>query len=114
VGSVVSRHTLYILDEPTIGLHMADVEKLIRVLHQLVEADNTVIVIEHNLDIIAEADWLIDLGPEGGEGGGYIVAQGTPEDVARVKTGSHTAKFLARFLKGPGRFPQRRLAKSEV
>ncbi|MGR6034640.1 MAG: excinuclease ABC subunit UvrA [Candidatus Nitrosoglobus sp.] len=114
VGSAMNCHTLYILDEPTIGLHMADVEKLIRVLHQLVEADNTVIVIEHNLDIIAEADWLIDLGPEGGEGGGYIVAQGTPEDVARVKTGSHTAKFLARFLKGPGRFPQRRLAKSEV
>jgi excinuclease ABC subunit A len=104
LGRAASRHTLYILDEPTIGLHMADVEKLIRVLHQLVEADNTVIVIEHNLDIIAEADWLIDLGPEGGEGGGHIVAQGTPEAVARVKKDSHTAKFLARFLKGPGRF----------
>jgi excinuclease ABC subunit A len=104
LGRAVSRHTLYILDEPTVGLHMADVEKLIRVLHQLVEADNTVLVIEHNLDIIAEADWVIDLGPEGGEGGGYIVAQGTPEAVARVKKGSHTAKFLARFLKGPGRF----------
>lgn len=99
-GSAVNRHTLYILDEPTIGLHMADVEKLIRVLHQLVEAGNTVLVIEHNLDIIAEADWLIDLGPEGGEGGGCIVAEGTPEAVAQVKKGSHTAKFLARFLKG--------------
>ena len=78
---------------------MADVEKLIRVLHRLVSAGNTVIVIEHNLDIIAEADWVIDLGPEGGDGGGRIVAQGTPQDVARVKQGSHTARFLARFLK---------------
>jgi excinuclease ABC subunit A len=91
-------HTVYILDEPTIGLHMADVEKLIRVLHRLVSTGNTVIVIEHNLDIIAEADWVIDLGPEGGDGGGRIVAQGTPQDVARVKKGSHTARFLAKFL----------------
>ncbi len=90
--------TLYILDEPTVGLHMADVEKLIHVLHRLVEAGNSVIVIEHNLDVIAEADWLIDLGPEGGDGGGHIVAQGSPEDCARVK-GSHTAKFLRGFLR---------------
>ncbi|MBN1672080.1 MAG: excinuclease ABC subunit UvrA [Kiritimatiellae bacterium] len=97
-----SPHTLYVLDEPTIGLHMADVEKLIRVLHRLVDAGNTVVIIEHNLDVIAEADWIIDLGPEGGEKGGRIVAQGTPEQVARVKKGSHTARFLAAFLKERG------------
>jgi excinuclease ABC subunit A len=90
--------TLYVLDEPTIGLHMADVEKLIVVLHRLVNAGNTVVVIEHNLDIIAEADWLIDLGPEGGDNGGRIVAQGPPERVARRKRGSHTASILRRFL----------------
>ena len=89
--------TLYVLDEPTIGLHMADVEKLIRVLHRLVDAGNTVIIIEHNLDMIAEADWIIDLGPEGGDGGGRIVAQGTPKQVTRLK--SHTAEFLRQFLK---------------
>jgi excinuclease ABC subunit A len=88
---------LYVLDEPTIGLHMADVEKLIRVLHRLVDAGNTVIVIEHNLDIIAEADWIIDLGPEGGDAGGHIVAEGTVQDV--IKTKSHTARFLSEFLK---------------
>jgi excinuclease ABC subunit A len=91
------RGTLYILDEPTVGLHMADVEKLIRVLHHLVEAGNSVIVIEHNLDVIAEADWLIDLGPEGGDGGGRIVVEGAPEAVVRSK-GSHTAGFLREFL----------------
>jgi excinuclease ABC subunit A len=90
--------TLYVLDEPTIGLHMADIEKLIRVLHRLVDAGNTVVIIEHNLDIVAEADWIIDLGPEGGDGGGRIVAEGTPEQVVRVRSGSHTARFLARFL----------------
>jgi len=91
--------TLYVLDEPTVGLHMADVEKLIRVLHQLVDAGNTVVVIEHNLDVIAEADWLIDLGPEGGSGGGRIVAQGSPEAVAGTKGQSHTAKVLRTFLR---------------
>ncbi len=93
-----TRHTLYVLDEPTVGLHMADVEKLIRVLHRLVDAGNTVVVIEHNLDVIAEADWLIDLGPEGGAGGGRIVARGAPETVVRVRKGSHTAGVLAEFL----------------
>ena len=91
-------HALYVLDEPTIGLHMADVEKLIRVLHRLVDAGNTVVIIEHNLDILAEADWLIDLGPEGGDGGGRIVAQGTPEQVAGKKKGSHTGRFLREIL----------------
>ena len=89
---------LYVLDEPTIGLHMADVERLVRVLHRLVDAGNTVVIIEHNLDIIAEADWIIDLGPEGGAGGGRIVAEGTPEQVARARKGSHTARFLGEFL----------------
>jgi excinuclease ABC subunit A len=97
-----TRHTLYVLDEPTVGLHMADVEKLIRVLHRLVDAGNTVVVVEHNLDVIAEADWLIDLGPEGGAGGGRIVAKGSPESVARVRTGSHTAAVLAPFLSERG------------
>lgn len=91
-------HTLYIMDEPTIGLHMADVEKLIRVLHQLVDAGNTVIIIEHNLDIIAESDWIIDLGPEGGDGGGWVVAQGPPNEITRITRGSHTARVLAKFL----------------
>jgi excinuclease ABC subunit A len=95
--------TLYVLDEPTVGLHMADVEKLIHVLHRLVDAGNSVVVIEHNLDVMAEADWLIDMGPEGGEGGGHIVAQGTPEDVARTKGKSHTAKILKGFLRERGK-----------
>jgi excinuclease ABC subunit A len=91
-------HTLYVLDEPTVGLHMADVEKLIRVLHRLVDAGNTVVVIEHNLDIIADADWIIDLGPEGGDAGGRIAAEGTPSMLARSPARSHTARVLAEFL----------------
>ena len=96
-------HTLYVLDEPTVGLHMADVEKLIRVLHRLVDAGNTVVVIEHNLDVIADGDWIIDLGPEGGADGGRIVAQGPPEALAARPAGSHTALILAEFLARPGR-----------
>jgi len=91
--------TLYVLDEPTVGLHMADVEMLIRVLHRLVDAGNSVVVIEHNLDVIAEADWLIDLGPEGGEGGGCVVAHGPPDEVIRGKPKSHTARILRDFLR---------------
>lgn len=91
-------HTLYVLDEPTVGLSMADVEKLIRVLHRLVEAGNTVVVIEHNLDIIAEADWLLDMGPEGGSGGGQLVVEGTPEHVMEVRSASHTGEVLHDFM----------------
>jgi excinuclease ABC subunit A len=96
------RVTLYVLDEPTVGLHMADVEKLLRVLHRLVDAGNTVVVIEHNLDVIAEADWILDLGPEGGDAGGRITAQGSPEAVAKNSVRSHTARILADFLRERG------------
>jgi excinuclease ABC subunit A len=89
-------HTLYVLDEPTVGLHMADVDKLIRVLHRLVDGGHSVVVIEHDLDVIAEADWIIDLGPEGGQAGGRIVAAATPEDV--VRAGTHTGVALAPVL----------------
>ena len=89
--------TLYILDEPTTGLHFEDTKKLLEVLHELVDSGNSVLVIEHNLDVIKTADWLLDLGPEGGDGGGRIVAQGTPEDVARVKE-SWTGRYLAEAL----------------
>ncbi|HEY7737207.1 MAG TPA: excinuclease ABC subunit UvrA [Candidatus Limnocylindrales bacterium] len=91
--------TLYLLDEPTTGLHFADVEKLLQVLHRLVDAGNTVLVIEHNLDVIKTADWIVDLGPEGGARGGRIIAEGTPEVVAGAR-GSATAEYLARVLRG--------------
>ena len=89
--------TLYILDEPTTGLHFEDINRLLKVLHTLVEQGNTVIVIEHNLDVIKTADYIIDIGPEGGDCGGRIVAKGTPEEVAKVKE-SYTAKYLKKFL----------------
>jgi excinuclease ABC subunit A len=94
-------HTMYILDEPTTGLHFDDVKRLLMVLHRLVDQGNTVLVIEHNLDVIKTADWLIDMGPEGGNGGGEVVAVGTPEQVARVER-SHTGKFLAEIFKKRG------------
>ena len=98
LSKVATGSTLYVLDEPTTGLHMADVEKLLEVLQRLVEAGNTVLVIEHNLDVIKQSDWLIDLGPEGGDAGGALLAVGTPEDVALVEA-SHTGRFLAPLLK---------------
>ena len=90
-------HTLYVLDEPTTGLHFEDVAKLISVLQRLVVRGNTVVVIEHNLDVIKSADWIVDLGPEGGHAGGQIIAQGTPEKVAKVSE-SHTGAYLKRLL----------------
>jgi excinuclease ABC subunit A len=91
------KRNLFILEEPTIGLHMADVKRLVEVLQRLVDAGHSVFVIEHNLDLVAEADWVIDLGPEGGDGGGRIVAEGTPEQIARNKR-SHTGRFLSTVL----------------
>ena len=97
LARVSTGRTIYVLDEPTTGLHAADVHKLIEVLQQLVDAGNTVLVIEHNLDVIKTADHIIDLGPEGGDGGGYVVASGTPEEVAAVE-GSYTGQYLKRCL----------------
>jgi excinuclease ABC subunit A len=96
------KHTLYVLDEPSVGLHMADVEKLTHVLHRLVDAGNTVVLVEHNLDLIAQSDWIIDLGPEAGDGGGRIVAQAAPQELARrsARTRSHTGRILGEFLLG--------------
>ncbi len=96
-GGSQSPGMLYIMDEPTTGLHFDDVKKLLVVLHKLVNAGNTLIVVEHNLDVIKSADWIIDLGPEGGEAGGQLVAEGRPEQVAKVER-SHTGRFLARTL----------------
>jgi excinuclease ABC subunit A len=89
--------TLYILDEPTTGLHFADIDLLLKVLHQLRDAGNTIVVIEHNLDVIKTADWLVDMGPEGGAGGGTVVGVGTPEQLA-ANPASHTGRYLQRYL----------------
>ncbi|RPI31144.1 MAG: excinuclease ABC subunit UvrA, partial [Chloroflexota bacterium] len=89
--------TFYILDEPTTGLHFADIQRLLDVLHRLTSAGNTVIVIEHNLDVIKTADWILDLGPEGGAAGGYIIAEGTPEQVAACES-SYTGQHLKEIL----------------
>jgi excinuclease ABC subunit A len=97
LSKVATGRTLYILDEPTTGLHTYDIEKLLQVLQRLVDAGNTVLVIEHNLDVIKQADWVLDLGPEGGDAGGEVVAQGTPEEIAETP-GSHTGEFLRRVL----------------
>jgi excinuclease ABC subunit A len=97
LGKRSTGRTIYILDEPTTGLHFEDVRRLLGVLQRLVDTGNTVLVIEHNLDVIKSADWLVDLGPDGGDGGGSVVAEGTPEDVAKT-TGSYTGKFLGALL----------------
>jgi excinuclease ABC subunit A len=102
LGKTHTGRTLYVLDEPTTGLHFEDIGRLLGVLQRLVDAGNTVVVIEHNLDVIKCADWVIDLGPEGGAGGGQLVAEGTPEQIARVKE-SYTGQFLARLLQRKGR-----------
>ena len=94
--------TIYVLDEPTTGLHYADVERLLQVLHRLVDHGNTVVVIEHNLDVLKTADWLIDLGPEGGDRGGWLVAEGTPEQVA-ANPDSYTGQYLRPILERAGR-----------
>src|SRR5437764_2951146 len=99
LSKVATGRTLYILDEPTTGLHFADIEKLLEVLQRLVDSGNTMLVIEHNLDVIKQADWIVDLGPEGGEAGGELVATGTPEDVAAVED-SWTGRFLRPLLAG--------------
>ncbi len=100
LGKESRGRTLYILDEPTTGLHFADIEKLLDVLHRLVDRGNTVVTIEHNLDIIKEADWIIDLGPEGGDGGGEVVAMGPPTEIIANGTRSHTARYLREFMNG--------------
>ena len=100
LSRVATGRTVYILDEPTTGLHFADIQRLLDVLHRLVDAGNTVIVIEHNLDVIKTADWIVDLGPEGGEAGGHIIAQGPPEAIVQVEN-SYTGQFLRRVFSNP-------------
>ena len=111
LAKVATGRTLYVLDEPTTGLHFADIEKLLEVLQRLVDTGNTVLVIEHNLDVIRAADWIIDLGPEGGAAGGQVIATGTPEQVAATP-GSHTGEFLAKVL-APAK-PKRRRTKAKA
>jgi excinuclease ABC subunit A len=97
LSRIATGRTLYVLDEPSVGLHAADVHKLIEVLQALVDTGNTVLIIEHNMDIIKVADWIIDLGPDGGINGGEIIAQGTPEDVGETP-GSYTGQYLKKYL----------------
>ena len=104
--------TLYILDEPTTGLHFHDVKKLLEVLHELTDQGNTVVVIEHNLEVLKTADWIIDLGPEGGDGGGEIVAAGTPEDIVKAKR-SYTGQFLRPVLARGAAKPRKRIEAAE-
>jgi excinuclease ABC subunit A len=111
LGKNPTGHTLYVLDEPTTGLHFADIHNLLNVLNRLADVGNTILVIEHNLDVIKCADWLIDMGPEGGDGGGTVIATGTPEQVAEAP-GSHTADYLRPKLgtRHAGRRKKRELA----
>jgi excinuclease ABC subunit A len=95
-----SERSLYILDEPTTGLHLADIDKLLSILHHLVDRGATVLVIEHNLKVIKEADYILDMGPEGGIGGGRLIAEGTPKDLVKLSRQSHTARFLKKYLNG--------------
>jgi excinuclease ABC subunit A len=113
LARVATGDTVYILDEPTTGLHFADIQRLLDVLHRLTDAGNTVIVIEHNLDVIKTADWIIDLGPEGGAEGGEIVAQGTPEMVAGMEH-SHTGRFLREKLLDEGRLEPAELLEAQM
>ena len=116
LSKIATGRTLYILDEPTTGLHFEDIRMLLQVLNQLVDRGNTVLVIEHNLDVIRTADWIVDIGPEGGDDGGRIVAAGTPEEVALVRE-SHTGRFLKQVLPAsrlkPKKNSKRRLATAE-
>ena len=105
LGKRTTGHTLYVLDEPTTGLHFADIERLLGVLFTLADQGNTIVVIEHNMDVIKCADWIIDLGPEGGDRGGELVAEGTPEEVCAVKA-SYTGRYLGTHLKASA--PRRR------
>ena len=98
LSKISTGRTLYILDEPTTGLHFEDVKMLLNVLHGLVDKGNTVVVIEHNLDVVKTADWVVDIGPEGGSGGGQIIAFGTPEEITKIRN-SHTGNFLNSVLK---------------
>src|SRR5205085_9614931 len=99
LGKTPTGHTLYVLDEPTTGLHFADIHNLLNVLNRLADLGNTILVIEHNLDVIKCADWLIDMGPEGGAGGGRVIAEGTPEQICEVKA-SYTGEYLKPKLNG--------------
>src|SRR6185369_14555929 len=109
LSKVETGRTLYVLDEPTTGLHFDDIKKLLSVLNRLADQGNTVIVIEHNLDVIKTADWIIDLGPEGGNEGGRIVAEGPPEEVAKVEE-SYTGQYLRRIFQGAETRPEREAA----